>query len=122
MQRNRRIVAMSIVLAIGLTACGGSGTGASGPSGVAVDSLELTESGAAGLTIYNSRCATCHRSDLSGGTGPALGPDSAAAGKSPEVILQIITRGATGMPSWAGILTDQEISDVVAFLLEAQGR
>jgi cytochrome c551 len=121
-QRNRRLVAMSIVLAIGLTACGGGDTGASNPSGVAVDSLELTESGAAGLAIYSSRCATCHSSDLSGGTGPALGPASAAAGKSPEVILQIITRGATGMPSWAGILTDQEIGDVVAFLLEAQGR
>lgn len=122
MQRNRRLVAMSIALAIGLTACGGSGTDASTPSGVAVDSLELTESGAAGLVVYQARCATCHRSDLSGGTGPALGPASAAAGKSAEVFVQTITRGATGMPSWAGILSDQEISDVVAFLLEAQGR
>jgi mono/diheme cytochrome c family protein len=120
-QRNRRLVAISIALVMGLTACGSS-TGGSSPSGVAVDSLDLTESGAAGLAVYRARCAACHSSDLSGGTGRALGPTSDAAGKTAETLRHTITRGATGMPSWVGILSDQEISDVVAFLLEAQGR
>ncbi|MCJ7725362.1 MAG: cytochrome c [Acidimicrobiia bacterium] len=122
MPRYRRFIALGIVMAIGLTACGGGGSEASSPLGVAVDSLELTESGAAGLAVYEAKCAVCHRSDLLGATGKALGPLSAAADKPAEELRRIITDGASGMPSWGGVLSEQEIADVVAFLLEAQGR
>jgi cytochrome c551 len=111
---------MVLTLAVALAACGG-GTSDHG-SGVAVDSVELSAAGAAGLTVYQGKCASCHRSDLSGGTGPALGPTSAAAGKPVEELRRTIIEGGSRMPSWGGVLSAQEIDNVLTFLVEAQGR
>jgi cytochrome c551 len=120
-QVNRRIAAAAVAAALALAACGGSG-GGSGAEPVDVDAIDLSDAGAAGRDLFAEKCSACHKGDLTGGAGPALGPGSASAGKSLEQIQATIQRGAGGMPAWAGILTDRQIADLTAFLSEAQGR
>jgi len=120
--RNLRFAVLGIALTMAISACGGSGdadsTADSAPSGA----IELSAAGSAGSAVFQSKCAVCHRDDLSGGTGPALGLGSAASGKPIEDLRQKITEGGNGMPSWGGLLSAQEIDDVMTFLTEMQGR
>jgi cytochrome c551 len=120
-QRKRHIVVMIMTLAMVLTACGG-GSASDDGSSVDVDALELSDAGSAGKTLFTAKCSTCHRGDLSGGTGPSLGPDSAASSKPTSELRAKIVGGGEGMPTWGGLLTDGEIDGLVAFLSEAQGR
>ncbi|MBU1494888.1 MAG: cytochrome c [Actinomycetota bacterium] len=120
MPRTRSIMTLAVALAVALAACG-DGASDDG-SGETVDSLELSTAAAAGLAVFEGKCAVCHRPDLSGGAGPALGPASAAAGKPVEELRRTITEGGNGMPSWGGVLSAEEIDDVLTFLVEAQGR
>lgn len=95
------LVALSAVLLVG---CGG---------GLAED--------AGGEEIFNARCASCHRKDLSGGIGPALGPGSEAAGRPLEYYQITITSGKGRMPSFGSSLTDEQISRVIDYVLSVQG-
>lgn len=105
MERSRvaRWVAIAMAVALFLSACGGS----------------LPE-GATGQEIYDARCASCHRKDLSGAVGPALGSGSAAAGKPDESYELTITEGRGRMPSFGGVFTDQQIADVIAYIRNVQ--
>ena len=122
--RNRRIVASIMAVAMMMAACGGSGGGDDTPAAepVDVDALALSGEAEAGLATYRAKCASCHGADLSGRTGPALGPGSKAAGKPSADLRAKIVNGGEGMPSWGGLLDDAEIDGLVAFLLAAQGR
>jgi hypothetical protein len=53
-----------------------------------------------------------------GGTGPALVPQR-LAGTDEEVLRGIINEGrpGTAMPPWQGILTDQQMDDLVGYIL-----
>ena len=119
--RNRMIVALALALAVSAAACGG-GDEAAGSEPVDVATLDLSADAAAGLATYEAKCRTCHAPDLTGGAGHPLGPGSAAAGKTPAELRGVIAGGAQGMPAWGGLLTDAEIDQLVAFLVEAQGR
>lgn len=121
MTRKRHIVALFTALLMTLTACGG-GDGSDGASPVDIDTLQLSDAGIAGRAIFSAKCTTCHRTDLTGGSGPALGPGSAAADKPITDLVAKIVVGGTGMPAWGGLLSDQEIDGLAAFLSEAQGR
>lgn len=103
----RRIAAALLALAgLGATVLAGCGSG-------------LDES-ANGEQIYNARCASCHRKDLSGGIGPALGPGSDAVDRPLEYYEITITSGKGRMPSFAS-LTDQQISQVIDYIFAVQG-
>lgn len=121
MQRKGRLAAWATAAALMLAGCGG-GTDGTGGGAVPVGSLDLSSAGAAGRALFDAKCATCHRSDLTGGVGPALGPGSAAAGKPLADLETTIRLGGNGMPTWGELLTDREIGDLLAFLSEAQGR
>jgi cytochrome c551 len=120
-QRKRHIVVLATALVMVLTACGGGSSSDNGTS-VDVDAIALSDAGTAGKALYTAKCTTCHRSDLSGGTGPSLAPGSAAFGKPTSELRAKIVDGGEGMPSWGGLLSDVEIDALVTFLAEAQGR
>lgn len=65
-------------------------------------------------------CARCHRSDLGGGVGPALGPHSEAADQSDEFLVTVITDGRGRMPSFRQTLSTAQIERVVSFLRQEQ--
>ncbi|WP_313900641.1 c-type cytochrome [Edaphobacter flagellatus] len=72
----------------------------------------------AGKATYAQRCAACHGATAKGqGNIPALatGPTQTA---KPGEVFWYITKGdlMNGMPSWAGVLTDEQRWQVVAYL------
>ena len=76
---------------------------------------------ASGEEIYNARCASCHRRDLSGGIGPALGPGSEAVDRPLEYYEITIATGKGRMPSFGSSLTDDQISRVIDYVTAVQG-
>jgi cytochrome c551 len=73
--------------------------------------------------LFAANCAHCHGDELEGGIGPALGPGGHAQGHSDAELIAIVTGGKNDMPAFAERLTEQQISDLVAFIRggEAEG-
>ncbi|MDH3261604.1 MAG: cytochrome c [Acidimicrobiia bacterium] len=75
---------------------------------------------ASGEQVYNARCSSCHRKDLSGGIGPALGPGSEAVDRPLEYYEITINSGKGRMPSFGSSLTDEQISRVIDYVIAFQ--
>lgn len=76
---------------------------------------------AGGAEIYGQLCARCHAANLSGGVGPALGPDSGAARLTDEQVTGIVARGrGSGMPAFGNTLSEAQLGRLVAYLREQQ--
>jgi mono/diheme cytochrome c family protein len=84
-----------------------------------------------GQTVYQQNCATCHGNSLEGGIGATLNPidklPNVANLLDPTFLIGVITNGRvhqtsdpkqTDMPAWQGKLTDQEIKDVAAYIIQ----
>lgn len=75
-----------------------------------------------GADTYKSKCAMCHGADglASGPAGKSMNvpPITAPAFKAPEADLIATTKSGKGkMPSYAGKLTDDQIKDVIGYML-----
>lgn len=93
---------MSLVFGA-LVACSGDDT-----------SGTMTGDPVAGETVYADNCAICHADDGTGGTGPDItGEDDEAE------IADIVTNGEGDMTAFDGILSEQEIMDVAAFVAQS---
>lgn len=84
-----------------------------------------------GQTVYAQNCAVCHGASLEGGIGAVLNPIDKLPGVpnslDPTFLIDIITNGRTpqagdpkqvAMPAWKGIVTDQGIKDVAAYIIQ----
>lgn len=89
-----------------LFACGGGDTTREGTI------LALTGDPVNGATVFAANCAACHGADGSGGSGPAI----AGWDESGEEFLEYVLYGEDAMPAYDGVLTDQEIADVYAYV------
>src|SRR5205814_1216995 len=74
-----------------------------------------------GYQLWNSYCYRCHGTDATGGQ---LAPDlrrSLTAGMKPQDFLSVTMTGRQekGMPSWAGFLTEQDVTHLYKY---AKGR
>jgi mono/diheme cytochrome c family protein len=71
---------------------------------------------AAGETVFAENCAGCHGEDGHGGAG---GPDlrTMPLAQTEEGAIQQVTNGGGGMPPFGGQLSEEEISDVAAFVV-----
>ena len=74
----------------------------------------------AGEEIYQMLCANCHRDDLSGGIGPALGPGSNAADRPDEFLEVTILAGRGRMPSFSSSLDDAQLDRLIGYIREVQ--
>lgn len=72
---------------------------------------------AAGKTIFADNCAGCHGEDGLGGPG---GPDltTMPLAQTEEGAIQQVTNGGGGMPPFGEQLSEEEISDVAAFVVQ----
>jgi mono/diheme cytochrome c family protein len=75
-----------------------------------------------GALVFAANCAGCHGPDAAGG---AVGPTLISAelkAQPDDFFRQTILNGRSGtaMPAWQGRLSDQQISDVIAFLRSKQ--
>lgn len=70
-----------------------------------------------GKEVYTKECMSCHGED---GTGKMPGLPNFKEGQAlyntDDRLMQIIRDGKGVMPSFGGLLTDDEISDVTAYL------
>jgi mono/diheme cytochrome c family protein len=69
-----------------------------------------------GAALFTSHCARCHGSEGGGGIGPQLS-DGKVVAAFPDIAdeITIVTRGNDGMPAFGGVLSAEEIEQVVDY-------
>lgn len=125
------LFAVGILMLAGLAACGGS----QASSGSSTDIIPAeyvgktnpfgAEAVTAGAEIFKTNCAACH-----GDTGHGDGPAGAELVPAPKNLAELQTqvgddylfwrintgKEGTAMVSWKGILTDEQIWQIISFL------
>ena len=76
-----------------------------------------------GAAIFQAKCLACHGPQGQGLVGPNLTDDHWIHGPKLTDMRKIVVEGvaAKGMLSWKGLLTDDEISSVVAYIRTLHG-
>jgi mono/diheme cytochrome c family protein len=76
-----------------------------------------TADAAAGKEVFAEQCSVCHGADGLGGNG---GPDLTTMPKAKEQAgaEEQVTNGGGGMPAFAGTLSEEEIANVAAYVVE----
>ncbi len=86
------------------------------------DILSLTGDPAAGELVYAANCEQCHGVNGLGENDPdfpMLGEDlREVLDEEDEEVVEVILYGEEEMPAFEGVLSDQEIADVIAFIRE----
>jgi mono/diheme cytochrome c family protein len=129
-------VALALTGVSALAACGGDDTPEATPAEEPAEATtaeeattaaeETTEETAAaegdaanGATVWESAgCANCHALEAAGATG-AVGPNLDDAQPSQESVVEQVTNGGGGMPAFGDQLSEQEILDVAAYVVES---
>ena len=77
---------------------------------------------AAGKEVFlgTAGCASCHTLADAGATG-AVGPNLDAAKPSSELVVERVTNGFGGMPSFSETLSEEQIQDVAAYVSSVAG-
>lgn len=73
--------------------------------------------------LFQSKCSACHGDHLQGVIGPNLTDEYWLHGKgSPKDIVTVVTDGVPdkGMPTWGGLLKEDEIVSLAAFIISKQ--
>jgi cytochrome c oxidase cbb3-type subunit III len=86
--------------------------------------LSATEIVQSGKNIYAAKCAACHGPELQGLIGPNLVDEYwIHTGGRLSGIANVVRKGVVekGMPSWQGLLKEDEITAVVVFIGSSQG-
>lgn len=121
-------IALLVVLAGSLAACGGSETVMPTAEEVVGTVPQATEpeidvegDAAAGEGVFASAgCGSCHTLSAAGSTG-TVGPSLDEAQPDFERAFVTVKDGRGAMPSFEGQLTEQQIADVAAFVSESAG-
>lgn len=77
-----------------------------------------------GKDIYQAKCAACHGNELQGLIGPNLVDEYWIHGKGNlKGVIEVVRDGVLdkGMPAWDGMLKDEEIKQVVVFVVSLKG-
>ena len=76
-----------------------------------------------GLDVYNNKaqCGVCHTLQAAGSTGD-IGPNFDQLTPTIPQIISAVTNGIGVMPSWEGILTDEEIEAVAYYVFNSTNK
>ncbi len=116
LRHSYRFVA-AVVCAVALAGCGGSGN----ESEQSAEEPRPQGATADGREVFTQRCRSCHAladADASGSVGPNLDelePDA-------QRVAQKVRAGGGGMPSFAGELSDDQISAVAEYVARSAGK
>lgn len=81
---------------------------------------EIVADAAAGAEVYGDACIVCHKVDgMGGGTHPDL--VAYASANTAADVQDFVENGGSGMPAFGSTLTEQEIADVVAYVMSEFG-
>jgi cbb3-type cytochrome c oxidase subunit III len=98
------------------------GNNASGVTEQEVAAAGTSVSIAVGKSIFDQKCATCHRANgAGGGPFPALAGNANVNAADPSKIISTIKDGRGVMPSWKGQLSNADIAAVVSYIRTAWG-
>ena len=121
-ERRAGVVALAAILLIALVTAAGlhAGTPAAGtvPTGKEMKNPfeGKPEAIKEGDRIFDARCSECHM-DGTGGAGPDLTDETWIYGGSDAEVFETISGGRKGgMPSWRGVLSNDDIWKVMAFI------
>lgn len=87
---------------------------ACGPSDHANSIAGMSGDATSGQTLYSANCASCHGATGGGGSGPNL--VRAFNSEDKAELIDVILEGDGPMMGYSGVLSDQEIADIVAYL------
>ncbi len=84
--------------------------------------LALTGDADNGQSVYEAKCTSCHHADGTGDAAldyPSLVTE--IPGEEEDEIVSLILSGLETMPSFRSQLSDQEVADVLAYVLREWG-
>jgi mono/diheme cytochrome c family protein len=129
------LVLLLALLALAVAGCGGGEETQPTPATVDTETATETETEEetgetepggegdpeAGRTVFgDAGCGDCHVLEEAGSTG-TIGPNLDEAQPSFDEALEQIRNGGGGMPAFEGQLSEEEIQNVTAFVVEASG-
>ena len=135
MPRSRiAVLLLALVIALGGAACGddddGTGTDTvttettTGETTTTDETTTETTTGetsfAAGRTVFVANCGSCHTLSEAGTTG-TIGPSLDGASLPQDAVEEQVRNGGGAMPAFEGVLSDEEIENVGAYVAEASG-
>ncbi len=98
----------------------GGGEQGGGQQGGGEQGGEQGDAGAGKQVFTSAGCGSCHTlSDA--GTSGAVGPNLDEAKPEYELVVDRVTHGMDGMPSFKGQLSEKQIQDVAAYVSSAAG-
>ncbi|WP_152397644.1 c-type cytochrome [Paenibacillus cellulositrophicus] len=110
MKMRLSLFAVSIITVLMLAACGGNSSQQNQTNTAAVETDSEAD------MLYKKNCLSCHAADLSGKVGPSLKEIESKLSK--EEIMERITLGRGGMPSFKSRLSEQEIEALGSWLAD----
>jgi cytochrome c6 len=116
-----RRFAVIATLALSLAGCGGGEEAT--PTPETVEGTQPAAEGNAenGKKIFASAgCGSCHTLKDAGASG-TIGPNLDEAKPDLELAIDRVTNGASPMPSFKDQLSEQEITDVATYVVQATG-
>lgn len=75
----------------------------------------------AGMTVFNSTCASCHTLAAAGSTG-TVGPNLDQLKPSDSLVVKQVTNGGGGMPAFGSSLSKSQIQSVALFVSSVAGK
>jgi len=121
-----RMATVLLVLVIGVSAaaCGGDDDGTATDTTTETTTTDETttedESSAAGRSVFVATCGSCHTLSEAGTSG-VIGPSLDGVPLSVDQVEAQVRIGGGAMPAFEGDLTDEEIENVSAYVVEAGG-
>jgi mono/diheme cytochrome c family protein len=73
---------------------------------------------AAGEEVFAANCGSCHTLEAAGTTG-AVGPNLDESQPDVELVVDRVTNGKGAMPSFSSSLSEKQIADVAAYVVES---
>ena len=130
MRRAALLLAL-LALSLGLAGCGGGEETTATPETVVgtlpeATTAETTEEPTStlagdasnGESVYTSAgCGGCHTMEAAGSSG-SVGPNLDESQPDVGLVVDRVTNGAGAMPAFEGQLSEQEIADVAAYVVE----
>jgi cytochrome c551 len=91
----------------------GAGEEMEGEAGTATEGGEASK----GTVVFTENCSTCHGATGEGGNG---GPDllTMPLAKTEAGAIEQVTNGGGGMPAFSGTLSEEEIENVAAYVVQ----
>ncbi len=114
MTRLITILLAALVLGLGAVACGGDDEAST------TETTTETSSTPLGQEVFVANCGSCHTLTDAGTTG-TIGPSLDAIGLDAAAVEDQVRNGGGGMPAFEGQLSEEEITEVAAYVAATDG-